>query len=273
MFKYSVIRKEDGTKTFGEDKELVITHEDITDKGQTVEIQKSYKSTGPKVKTKATVNGGKSVVVGKKATIIDTVEISKLTFRKDYILKAELHIRKNGKDGGVVETIEEAVKFNSGKKRNATQEVKFSSFDLTKYPKGTEFVVFEYLFQDVAKRDEEGKIVTDENGKPIIVREKVAEHADINDKDQTVTITEKPEKPAPTPTPTPGTTPTPTPGTTPTPKPGETPTPTPGSPWSPGNPSRVFQGTGAGTGVIVAGAVLAIAAAAYILISKKNKRG
>ena len=233
------VKDEDGN--FVKEKTVIAEHADINDEGQTVEITPDT----IKIGTKATVDGGKSVAVGKKAVIVDSVEMKGLGFDKDYVLKAELHIVKDGKDGGAVAVIEKAAEFHNDKVKDRTVEIKFSEFDLTKYPKGTKFVVFEYLFEKVEKEDETGKKIEE------LVP--VAEHADINDKNQTVEITDKPDKPTPTPTP------------TPTPKP--TPTPTPNQ----DTPRRSFERTGAGYGIYAAVAVVLLAGAAYILISKKRK--
>ena len=149
---------------YSEDKELAV-HADIEDVGQTVTVKI------PKIGTKASIDGKKEFTANGDITIDDVVSYKNLTVGKEYTISGVLMDKATGKpflvDGKEVYS---EVTFTP---ETADGEVTASfTFDGSVITKDTEIVVFETLYRD---------------GKEIAV------HADIDDKDQTVTIHPQPE--------------------------------------------------------------------------------
>lgn len=125
----------------------------------------------PELKTTATINGKKEFTVNGDITIDDVVSYKHLTAGKEYTIKGVLMDKSTGKqflvDGKEV-CFE--VTFTP---ETADGEVTVSfTFDGSAITKDTEIVVFETLYRDETE---------------------IAVHADIDDKDQTVTIHPQPE--------------------------------------------------------------------------------
>lgn len=141
-------------------KELAV-HADIEDEDQTVRV------TVPKIGTKATVNGEKSVTTKDDITIEDTVSYKNLTAGKEYTVKGILMDKATDKPIFVngKEVISE-VTFTAEKK-DGEITVRFT-FDGSTVTKQTDIVVFETLYRDGVE---------------------IAAHADIEDGGQTVTLT------------------------------------------------------------------------------------
>ena len=136
-------------------------HADIEDKDQTVSFNK------PQIYTKAAGrNGEKQFAISKNAIIIDTVKYEGLTIGEKYTLKGALMDKATGKplliDGKEVTAETEF----TPEKAAGSVEISFA-FDATSL-KGKEVVVFERLY---------------------IVETEIAAHADMEDKDQTVSFT------------------------------------------------------------------------------------
>lgn len=149
---------------YSENKELAV-HAEIDDEGQTVTVKI------PKIGTKASIEGKKKFTTNGDITIDDVVSYKHLTAGKEYTIKGVLMDKSTGKqflvDGKEVCS---EVTFTP---ETADGEVTVSfTFDGSVITKDTEIVVFETLYRD-------GK--------------KIAVHADIEDKDQTVTIHPQPE--------------------------------------------------------------------------------
>ena len=149
---------------YSEDKELAV-HADIEDEGQTVTVKI------PEIGTKASIDGKKEFTANGDITIDDVVSYKNLTVGKEYTISGVLMDKSTGKaflvDGKEVSS---EVTFTP---ETADGEVTVSfTFDGSAIIKDTEIVVFETLYRD---------------GKEIAV------HADIDDKDQTVTIHPQPE--------------------------------------------------------------------------------
>lgn len=149
---------------YSEDKELAV-HADIEDVGQTVTVKI------PKIGTKASIDGKKEFTANGDITIDDVVSYKHLTAGKEYTIKGVLMDKSTGKpflvDGKEVNS---EVTFTP---ETADGEVTVSfTFDGSVITKDTEIVVFETLYRDETK---------------------IAVHADIDDKDQTVTIYPQPE--------------------------------------------------------------------------------
>ena len=120
----------------------------------------------PELKTTATVNGKKEAVAKGDITIKDTVEYKHLVPNTEYVIKGTLMDKSTGKPFKVKgKEITSTVKFVPDK-TDGKVEVTFT-FDGSAIKKDTELVVFETLSRD-------GVELTD--------------HADIDDKGQTVTI-------------------------------------------------------------------------------------
>ena len=159
----------------GEDREYIGEHKDINDKDQTVTVV-DHEESDVEIHTTATVNGEKSFVAGTNATIKDYVEIldSDKIAGLRCVLEGELHIRKNGADGGKVgNVIRKDFTVPIRAETPYLVEMEFTGIDLKSYPAGTEFVVFEKLYRL-------------DGGIEVLL----AEHADIDDEDQTVTAVE-----------------------------------------------------------------------------------
>lgn len=149
---------------YSEDKELAV-HADIEDEGQTVTVKI------PEIGTKASIDGKKEFTANGDITIDDVVSYKHLTAGKEYTIKGVLMDKSTGKpflvDGKEVCS---EVTFTP---ETADGEVTVSfTFDGSVITKDTEIVVFETLYRDETK---------------------IAVHADIDDKDQTVTIYPQPE--------------------------------------------------------------------------------
>ena len=176
-----------------EDGKKIASHADIKDEDQSITIIEI----GTKAKDKA--SGTQEAEPSAKTTIVDTVEYTGLTKGKIYVVKGVLMNKATGEpvkfDNEPI-TVEKEFK---AKKSDGSVELEFV-FD-SSVLKGQSIVVFEELYHDGIK---------------------VASHADLNDKDQTVTV----KTPEPTPTPE---TPTPTPQ-------NPTVTPTPSKPTIPSTP-------------------------------------
>lgn len=141
-------------------KELSV-HADIEDEDQTVRV------TVPKIGTKATVNGEKSVTTKGDITIEDTVSYKNLTVGKEYTVKGILMDKTTGKPfliNGKEVTSEVTY---TAEKKDGEITVRFT-FDGSNVTKQTDIVVFETLYRDGVE---------------------IAAHADIEDGGQTVTLT------------------------------------------------------------------------------------
>lgn len=140
------------------DLELAV-HADINDENQTVTF------TNPKISTKATVNGGKKAEVAKSVTLIDTVSYKGLVPGKEYTLKGILMDKETGKPLLVngKEVTAEAKFVPTTEDGTAEMKFVFDASDL----KDKEVVVFEEVYR---------------------AETLIAEHKDIEDKDQTVSF-------------------------------------------------------------------------------------
>ena len=138
-------------------------HEDIEDVNQTVTV------TAPAISTSARdgIDGDKDVVVDDEATVIDTVEYKNLVPGKEYTLNGKLHSKSTGeplKVGGKPVTGQTTF---TPEKADGKVEVTFT-FDSRAIADKTDIVVFESLVRSGTE---------------------LASHADIDDKNQTVTVT------------------------------------------------------------------------------------
>ena len=143
-------RNKDGEKI------LVFSHKDINEEKQTLYI--------PKIKTTATAEGKKEIAAKKKLKIKDKVSFENLIPGKEYKLSGVLMNKKTGKKLKKRGSEIVAEKTFKSEKANGNIELEFE-FDASGID--GDIVVYEELYH---------------GGK------KVAEHKDINDKDQTVTI-------------------------------------------------------------------------------------
>lgn len=140
-------------------KELAV-HANIEDEGQTVKVKE------PKIGTKATVNGKKSITAKGTITVEDTVSYTNLTPGKEYTVKGVLMDKTTGKPFTV--NGEEIRSLYTFKPETADGEIKMTfTFDASGIVKSTEIVVFESVFRDGVE---------------------IAVHADITDEDQTVKL-------------------------------------------------------------------------------------
>uniref|UniRef100_UPI002AC99CB3 VaFE repeat-containing surface-anchored protein n=1 Tax=Acutalibacter intestini TaxID=3093659 RepID=UPI002AC99CB3 len=142
----------------------VASHADIEDEGQTVTF------TEPKIGTTATANGEHTAEPVGEITIIDTVKYSGLIPGKEYTVKGVLMDKATSKpltvDG---KEITAEATFRASKEEGAIDiPFTFAASALA----GKTVVVFETLYRDKLE---------------------VCTHADLEDKDQTVTFSEKPE--------------------------------------------------------------------------------
>lgn len=149
---------------FSEDKELAV-HADLEDKGQTVTVKI------PEIGTKASIDGKKEFTANGDITIDDVVSYKNLTTGKEYTISGVLMDKATGKaflvDGKEVSS---EVTFTP---ETADGEVTVSfTFDGSVITVDTEIVAFETLYREGTE---------------------IAVHADIDDKDQTVTIHPQPE--------------------------------------------------------------------------------
>jgi len=140
----------------------IAVHADIEDKDQTVSFSE------PKIGTKATgKDGKKEVSLSAAAIIVDTVKYENLAVGQEYILKGTLMDKATGKPVLVGEKEVTAQTTFTPEQANGTVEVTFT-FDASALA-GKQVVVFERLY---------------------IGDTEIATHADIEDKDQTVSFTE-----------------------------------------------------------------------------------
>ena len=143
---------------------VVASHADINDEGQTVTFGK------PSIGTTATIDGEKTAEPAEQITITDTVEYSGLTVGQEYTLRGELVFQATGEP---VMSDEEPVTAEATfipSESNGTVDVLFT-FDATGL-EATSVVVFETLLQGDTE---------------------IASHEDIEDEGQTVTFTETPQ--------------------------------------------------------------------------------
>lgn len=141
---------------------VIASHEDLTDEGQTVEV------IPPEIKTSAAdgADGDKEVTADGKAIIVDTVKYTGLVPGTEYELQGTLMDAETGEalKGADGKEITASAKFTP-QAQDGTQDVTFT-FDASKLG-GAKTVVFEKLFVD-------GTLI--------------GSHEDLTDKDQTVEI-------------------------------------------------------------------------------------
>mgnify|MGYP000807689219 FL=1 len=142
---------------------VLATHEDIGDVNQTVTV------TAPAISTSArdAIDGDKDVVVDDVTTVIDTVEYRNLVPGKEYTLNGKLHSKSNGKPLMVGDKPVTGQTTFTPEKADGKVEVTFT-FDSRDLEDKTDIVVFESLVRSGTE---------------------IASHADIDDKNQTVTVT------------------------------------------------------------------------------------
>ena len=148
-----------------QDENVVASHSDINDEGQTVTFGQ------PEIGTTATIDGEKTAQPSEQVTITDTVEYSSLTVGQEYTLKGVLMDKSTGEPLQVNDQQVTSEATFIPAESNGTVDVLFT-FDATGLERKS-LVVFETLFQGETE---------------------IAAHTDINDEAQTVEITE-PEKP------------------------------------------------------------------------------
>ena len=142
---------------------IVASHADINDEGQTVNFGK------PSIGTTATIDGEKTAQPAKQITITDTVEYSGLTAGQEYTLKGVLMDKSTGEPLLVGEEQVTSEATFTPAEPNGTVDVLFT-FDATEL-EGTSVVVFETLFQGETE---------------------ISSHEDMEDEGQTITFTEQP---------------------------------------------------------------------------------
>ena len=150
------------------DENIVASHADITDEGQTITFGK------PAIGTTATIDGEKTAQPAEQITITDTVEYSGLTVGQEYKLTGVLMDKETG----------EPLLIGEGEEQTqVTSEATFTPAE----PNGTIDVLF--IFDASAL-----------TGKAVVVfetlyigEEEVTSHTDIEDEGQTVTFTETPK--------------------------------------------------------------------------------
>ena len=143
---------------------VVASHADINDEGQTVNFGK------PSIGTTATIDGEKTAQPAKQITITDTVEYSGLTAGQEYTLKGVLMDKETGEPLLVNDQQVTSEATFTPAEASGTIEVLFT-FDATGL-EGKTVVVFETLFQGETE---------------------IAGHEDIEDEGQTVTFVEEPK--------------------------------------------------------------------------------
>ena len=146
-----------------QDENVVASHSDINDEGQTVTFGQ------PEIGTTATIDGEKTAVPTEQITITDTVEYSGLTAGQEYKLVGVLMDKETGEPllVGEEQVTSEATFIPA--EPNGTIDVLFT-FDATGL-EGTSVVVFETLFQGETE---------------------ISSHEDMEDEGQTITFTEQP---------------------------------------------------------------------------------
>ena len=138
-------------------------HEDIEDVNQTVTV------TAPAISTSARdgIDGDKDVVVDVETTVIDTVEYKNLVPGKEYTLNGKLYSKSTGKPLMVGDKPVTGQTVFTPEKADGEVEVTFT-FDSRDLEDKMDIVVFESLVRSGTE---------------------LASHADIDDKNQTVTVT------------------------------------------------------------------------------------
>lgn len=164
---------------------VVASHEDITDKAQSITFKPSAEV---KISTTALVNNSHTVQLPEKGsktvTITDTVNYENMTVGAEYTLTGTLHIQSKDKDGNIIDggkledangkMITSTVRFKPTK-TNGSVKVTFK-VDTSRIANGGTLVVFETLSSN-------GSVV--------------AAHEDIKDSGQSVTFV-SPNSPTPT---------------------------------------------------------------------------
>ena len=142
---------------------VLVTHEDIEDINQMVVV------TVPGISTSARdgIDGDKDVVVDDETTVIDTVEYKNLVPGKEYTLNGKLYSKSTGKPLMVGDNPVTSQTTFTPEKADGKVEVTFT-FDSRDLEDKTDIVVFESLVRSGTE---------------------LASHADIDDKNQTVTVT------------------------------------------------------------------------------------
>ena len=142
---------------------VLVTHEDIEDINQMVVV------TVPGISTSARdgIDGDKDVVVDDATTVIDTVEYKNLVPGKEYTLNGKLYSKSTGKPLMVGDKPVTGQTTFTPEKADGKVEVTFT-FDSRTIADKTDSVVFESLVRSGTE---------------------LASHADIDDKNQTVTVT------------------------------------------------------------------------------------
>ena len=146
-----------------QDENVVASHSDINDEGQTVTFGQ------PEIGTTATIDGEKTAQPTEQITITDTVEYSGLTVGQEYTLKGVLMDKSTGEPLLVGEERVTSEATFTPAEPNGTVDVLFT-FDATEL-EGTSVVVFETLFQGETE---------------------ISSHEDMEDEGQTITFTEQP---------------------------------------------------------------------------------
>ena len=142
---------------------VLVTHEDIEDINQMVVV------TVPGISTSARdgIDGDKDVVVDDETTVIDTVEYKNLVPGKEYTLNGKLYSKSTGKPLMVGDKPVTGQTVFTPEQADSKVEVTFT-FDSRDLEDKTDIVVFESLVRSGTE---------------------LASHADIDDKNQTVTVT------------------------------------------------------------------------------------
>lgn len=143
---------------------VVTSHADINDEGQTVNFGK------PTIGTTATIDGEKTAEPAEQITITDTVEYSGLTVGQEYTLKGVLMDKSTGEPLQVNDQQVTSEATFIPAESNGTVDVLFT-FDATGLERKS-LVVFETLFQGETE---------------------IAGHEDIEDEGQTVNFVEEPK--------------------------------------------------------------------------------
>ena len=147
-----------------QDENVVASHSDINDEGQTVTFGQ------PEIRTTATIDGEKTAQPSDQVTITDTVEYSSLTVGQEYTLKGVLMDKSTGEPLQVNDQQVTSEATFIPAEASGTIEVLFT-FDASALT-GKAVVVFETLFQGETE---------------------IASHEDIEDEGQTVTFVEGPK--------------------------------------------------------------------------------
>ena len=147
-----------------QEENVVASHSDINDEGQTVNFGK------PTIGTTATIDGEKTAEPAEQITITDTVEYSGLTVGQEYTLKGVLMDKSTGEPLQVNDQQVTSEATFIPAESNGTVDVLFT-FDATGLERKS-LVVFETLFQGETE---------------------IAGHEDIEDEGQTVNFVEEPK--------------------------------------------------------------------------------